>query len=122
MTRTTSAVLILVLMSAYFAYNRFYVYPQKLQTQAQSMLIQMANREEWLDVHEMMERVGAHKAHLELDADITSTIGKRVYSEGYITYSDRSRNVCKQVVFNFKINSLRTVSYTHLTLPTINWV
>ncbi|MEF1325986.1 hypothetical protein QTO15_27675 [Vibrio owensii] len=68
MTRTTSAVLILILMSAYFAYN----------------------------------------------ADITSTSGKRAYSEGYITYSDRSRNVCKQVVFNFKINSLRSYSISDL--------
>ncbi|CAH1531757.1 conserved hypothetical protein [Vibrio owensii] len=114
MTRTTSAVLIIILMSAYFAYNRFYVYPQKLETQAESMLIQMANREEWLDVPQMMERVEAHKAHLELDADITSTSGKRAYGEGYITYSDRSRNVCKQVVFNFKINSLRNYMISDL--------
>lgn len=34
------------------------------------MLIQMANREEWLDVHEMMARVEEYKAHLELNADL----------------------------------------------------
>ncbi|MGR5133627.1 hypothetical protein [Vibrio alfacsensis] len=108
MKRTTSAVLILILVSTYLAYDRFYVYPQRLETQAESMLIQMANREEWLDVYEMMKRVDAHKAYLELAADITSNDGQRAYSEGYITYSESNRNVCKHVVFNFKINSQRS--------------
>ena len=85
MTRNTSAVLIVIIMSAYFLYNRFYVYPQELQIQAESMLVQMADREEWFDVPEVMARVEAHKAHLEIDANISSTSGKRASSEGYIT-------------------------------------
>jgi len=114
MTRTTSAVLIAIIMSAYFLYNRFYVYPQELQIQAESMLVQMADREEWFDVPKVMARVEAHKAHLEIDANISSTSGKRAYSEGYITYSDHSKNVCKRVAFNFKINSLRSYSISDL--------
>ncbi|BBM67164.1 hypothetical protein [Vibrio alfacsensis] len=114
MTRTTSAVLILILISAYFSYNHFYVYPHKLETQAESMLIQMANREEWLNVPEMMVLVEAHKAHLELNADIKSTDGQRAYSEGYITFSNRGRNVCKEVIFNFQINSLRNYRISDL--------
>lgn len=82
MTRTTSFALVLLLMCAYFGYNRYYVYPQQLETQAKSMLIQMANREEWMDVFEMMNRVEAHKGHLELAAHVKSSDGKRAYSEG----------------------------------------
>ena len=41
------------------------------------------------------------------DYDVTSSDGKRAYSEGFITYTDREGVVCKQVVFNFKINSLK---------------
>ncbi|CAH1564873.1 hypothetical protein [Vibrio rotiferianus] len=114
MTRTASAVLILFLMSSYFAYNRFYVYPQQLESQAESMLMQMANREEWLDMYESKKRVHAHTAHLEFAAHVTSSDGQRAYSEGYITYSERGHNVCKEVIFNFKINSLRNYSISNL--------
>ncbi|EGQ7843179.1 hypothetical protein B7489_05445 [Vibrio alginolyticus] len=101
-------------MCAYFGYNRYYLYPQQLETQAKSMLIQMANREEWVDVFEMMNRVDAHKGHLELVADVTSSDGQRAYSEGIITYTDREGVVCKQVVFNFKINSLKNYNISDL--------
>ncbi|HAS6725631.1 TPA: hypothetical protein N3C02_002814 [Vibrio parahaemolyticus] len=114
MTRTTSFALVLLLMCAYFGYNRYYVYPQQLETQAKSMLIQMANREEWMDVFEMMNRVEAHKGHLELAARVKSSDGKRAYSEGFITYTDRDGMVCKEVVFNFKINSLKNYSISDL--------
>ncbi|PFG58313.1 hypothetical protein ATG66_0855 [Vibrio sp. ES.051] len=114
MTRTTSFVLVLVVVCAYFAYNRYHVYPKQLETQAKSMLIQMANREEWVDVFEMMNRVEAHQGYLELVADVKSSDGKRAYSEGFITYTNREGVVCKEVVFNFKINSLKNYSISDL--------
>ncbi len=106
MTRTTSFGLVLLLMCAYFGYNRLYAYPNQLENQAKSMLLQMANREEWLDAFEVMNRVDSSKGFLELTARVKSSDEKRAYSEGFITYTDRQGMVCKEVVFDFKINSL----------------
>ncbi len=110
MTRTTSLAVVFLLMCAYFGYNRYFVYPKKLETQAESMLMQMANREEWIDAFEVMNRVDSRNGYLELAAQIKSSDGKRAYSEGFFTYSDKQGMVCKEVVFDFKINSLN--SYT----------
>lgn len=114
MTRTTSLAVVFLLMLAYFGYNRFYVYPNKLEAQAESMLVKMANREEWIDAFEVMRQVNLHKGYIELAAHIISSDGKRAYSEGFITYSDKQGMVCKEVVFEFKINSFKnyTISDT----------
>lgn len=114
MTRTTSLAVVFLLMCAYFGYNRFYVYPKQLESQAESMLLKMANREEWLDAFEVMNRVDAHKGYLELAAQIKSSDGNRAYSEGFITYSDRQGMVCKEVVFNFKIDSLNNYTISQI--------
>ncbi len=114
MTRTTSIAVVLLLMCAYFGYNRFYAYPNQLETQAESMLIQMANREEWIDVFDAMNSVSSRKAHLEFDARITSSDGNRVFSEGFITYTDYHGMVCKEVVFDFKINSTRNYTISDI--------
>ncbi|WP_423840630.1 hypothetical protein ONE56_17880 [Vibrio mytili] len=114
MTRTTSLTLVLLLMCAYFGYNRMYVYPKQLETQAESMLIQMANREEWIDAFDVKNKVKSHKGHLELDARIKSSDGNRAYSEGLITYTDREGVVCKEVLFYFKIDSLKNYTISHL--------
>ncbi len=106
MTRTTSFGLVLLLMCAYFGYNRFYAYPIQLETQAKSMLLHMANREEWLDAFEVMNQVDSRSGYLELVASVKSSDDKRAYSEGFITYTDNQGMVCKEVVFDFKIDSL----------------
>ncbi|MGY0615448.1 hypothetical protein [Vibrio sp. FJH11] len=105
MTRTTSLAVVFLLMCAYFGYNRYYVYPKKLESQAESMLMKMADREEWINTFEVMNRVDAHRGYLELAARIKSSNGERAYSEGFITYSDKQGMICKEVVFDFKINS-----------------
>ncbi|MBR9788299.1 MAG: hypothetical protein GYB40_10220 [Vibrionaceae bacterium] len=114
MTRTTSWAVIFLVMCAYFGYNRLHVYPKQLESQAESMLLKMANREEWLDTFEVMNRVDAHKGYLELAAQIKSSDGNRAYSEGFITYSDRQGMVCKEVVFDFKIDSLNNYTISHI--------
>ncbi len=114
MTRATSLVTVLLLMCAYFGYNRFYAYPNKLETQAESMLIQIANREEWIDVFEAMNSVGSRNSHFEFDAHITSSKGNRVFSEGFITYTDAKGMVCKEVVFDFKLNSVNNYTISDL--------
>ncbi len=114
MTRTSAFALVLLLMSAYFSYNHFYAHPNKLETQAKSMLIQMANREEWIDAYEVMNQVDSHQGYLELAASIISADEKRAYSEGFITYTDKQGMVCKEVVFDFKINSVKNYSITNI--------
>ncbi len=114
MTRTTSIALVLLLMSAYFSYNRFYAYPNKLETQAESMLLKMANREEWIDTFEVMNQIDSRKGYLELAANIISSDEKRAYSEGFISYTDNQSMVCKEVVFDFKIDSIKNYSISNL--------
>ncbi len=114
MTRTTSIAVVLLLMCAYFGYNRLYAYPNKLETQAESMLIQMANREEWIDVFEAMNSADSKKGYLELAASIKSSDGNRAFSEGFITYTNNQGMVCKEVEFDFKINSLKNYTISDI--------
>ncbi len=114
MTRTTSFVVVLLLICAYFGYNRFYAYPNQLEAQAESMLIQIANREEWMDVFEALNSAGGRNNHLEYKAHIKSSNGNRVFSEGFITYTNHQGMMCKEVVFDFKVDTLKNYTISDL--------
>lgn len=102
MGKPVLVVTVLLLIASYFGYQHWMVKPQHVEQRAKSMVLQIAYGESWFNPLTQSEDNPVYHTTLT----VNSAFDGVAYADAKIEYVDDNKTLCKQVRFQFAIDSL----------------
>ena len=103
MSKTVPVVVVIALVaSSYFSYQHWVVKPQHIEQRAKEMVLQIAYSEDWFDPLKQSDSNPTYHTSVEVNSHYDGV----AYANAQIEYVDDNKSLCKQVRFQFAIDSL----------------
>ena len=102
MSKSVPVVTLLLLIIGYFSYQHWVVKPQHIEQRAKGMVLQIAYGENWFNPLSHNEDNPVYHTTLT----VNSAFDGVAYADARIEYVDDQKTVCKQIRFQFSVESL----------------
>ena len=103
MSKTVPVVTVIALVAtSYFSYQHWVVKPRHIEQRAKGMVLQIAYSEDWFEPLKQSNSNPRYHTSVELNSHYDGV----AYANAKIEYVDDNKALCKQVRFQFAIDSL----------------